>query len=87
MYNYLTIAQVHGIEADVVLRNEGTAAQELVPVMAHPPVLTSDLTLHVFLQQTILGQSAIKLDFKSLLPVELSLQLLSQFSQVPENFL
>ena len=72
------VAQVHGIEADVVLKNEGTDKQELLPIMAHPPNFQSDLTLRSFLHETILSRSAIKLDFKSMSSVELSLQMLHQ---------
>ncbi|XP_067949751.1 uncharacterized protein [Watersipora subatra] len=73
-------AGVNGIEADVILKNEGTIDQELLPIMAHPPALRSDITLRLFLHQTIVGDSMIKLDFKSISSVELSLQILSQLS-------
>ena len=75
----LLAAKVNGIEADVVLKNEGTDAQEMLPIMSHPPVYTSDLTLRSFLHETLLGDSLVKLDFKSLAPVELSLQMLNEF--------
>lgn len=69
---------MHGIEADVILRNEGTKSQELIPVMAHPPTLDSDLTLIEFLSSALKASSIIKLDFKSLNSVELSLQMLAE---------
>jgi len=46
--------------------------------MAHPPKLRSDLTLQMFLHETILGESLIKLDFKTLLSVGLSLQIINE---------
>lgn len=61
-----------------MLKNEGTDAQEMMPIMAHPPVYTSDLTLRSFLHETLLGDSLVKLDFKSIAPVELALQMLSE---------
>lgn len=75
---YCIVAKFHGIEADVVFRHEGTDAQEMLPIMAHPPNYVSDLTLRSFLHETLLGNSVIKLDFKSIAPVEMSLQLLSE---------
>ena len=81
------LAQVHGIEADVILKNEGTSSQELLPIMAHPPITDSDLSLRSFLHQTIVGDSVIKLDFKSLSSVELSLQLLQQVSSQVRVFM
>ena len=62
----------------MILRNEGTPKQALVPVMAHPPVLDSDLTLDDFLSVVLEhGKSIVKLDFKSMPSVELSLQIIT----------
>lgn len=70
--------RVHGIEADIILQNEGTPQQALLPVMAHPPVLDSDLTLEEFLNIVLAHEkSIVKLDFKSMRSVELSLQIIT----------
>jgi len=64
------------IEADIVMGQSGE------PVMAHPPANTSDLTTHQFLLSVVTAveggaKKGIKLDFKQLVAVEPSLQLLA----------
>lgn len=75
------------LEADVVLGTlTGGASGELVPVMAHPPATSSDLSLQQFLAQLI-GATAggarkgAKLDFKSLSVLDLALAELEQVQQ------
>ncbi|KAJ0011564.1 hypothetical protein NQD34_012539 [Periophthalmus magnuspinnatus] len=66
------------LEADVTLHGFGTANQKPVPIMAHPPNVTSDNTLDQWLDAVLESRKGIKLDFKSLASVGLSLSLLSQ---------
>ncbi|XP_014244685.1 protein FAM151B isoform X2 [Cimex lectularius] len=56
------------IEADVVLGTLiGDRSQQLIPIMAHPPENTSDLSLEMFIVMFLDSQAAkgMKLDFKS----------------------
>ena len=64
------------VEADVLLRGQGTKDQQLVPIMAHPPDVTSDLTLAEWVEAMKHTGKGLKLDFKSIEAVELSLQTL-----------
>lgn len=72
------------IEADIVLGKLNNAGMYL-PVMAHPPTDTSDLTLEVFLDKIRQfndehsdRMKGIKLDFKSIEAFEESLQILKE---------
>jgi len=76
---------ITAIEVDVAMgyltgpSGSGTA---LVPVMAHPPVLTSDLSFETFLDEVIRdGRRHVKFDFKDLEAVQLCLPLLAEKSQ------
>lgn len=60
-------------EADVIMRFNRNDTE---PVMAHPPENNSDLTLETFLKTVKPTKKGIKLDFKSILPVQLSMDLL-----------
>jgi len=66
------------IEADVSLGEGG------VPIMAHPPANTSDLTLHKFLTDVIAAtadgeaRKGVKLDFKDIEAVQTSLAMVGQ---------
>ncbi|XP_076855115.1 protein FAM151B [Brachyhypopomus gauderio] len=62
------------IEADVLLR--GHDPQE--PIMAHPPLTDSDITLQEWLGAVENSNKGIKLDFKSLPAVEPSMALLEE---------
>ncbi|MGH0182774.1 UNVERIFIED_CONTAM: hypothetical protein FKN15_010512 [Acipenser sinensis] len=62
----------HMIEADVLLR--GREPRE--PIMAHPPHSDSDITLQDWLNEVLLSDKGIKLDFKSLEAVQSSIRLL-----------
>ena len=60
------------LEADVLMRNNTVNG---TPVMAHPPNVDSNLTLHSFLTQTTKSTKGIKLDFKTIEVVEPSLKM------------
>ncbi|XP_053313813.1 protein FAM151B [Spea bombifrons] len=62
-------SDAHMIEADVLLRGSE-------PIMAHPPMTDSDLTLKEFLDDVSSTSRGIKLDFKSLEVVQPSMQIL-----------
>ncbi|XP_037115447.1 protein FAM151B isoform X2 [Syngnathus acus] len=64
----------HMIEADIIVR--GYDPKE--PVMGHPPDTDSDITLKEWLECVTLHDKGIKLDFKSLEAVSLSVALLQQ---------
>lgn len=66
------------LEADVTLEGYGTPSQKPIPIMAHPPNVTSDNTLDEWLDAVLETPKGIKLDFKSLASVGLSLDLLLQ---------
>ncbi|XP_034027139.1 protein FAM151B [Thalassophryne amazonica] len=64
----------HMLEADVILN--GVFPRE--PIMAHPPATDSDITLREWLQAVKVHNKGIKLDFKSLEAVALSVALLQE---------
>lgn len=66
------------IEADVILLGQYTTEQQLVPVMAHPPIVKSDISLAEWLNLIKFHSKAFKLDFKSSESVEISLQKLKE---------
>ncbi|KAM9718404.1 protein FAM151A [Menidia menidia] len=66
------------LEADVNLEGFGTQNQKPIPIMAHPPNIYSDNTLDHWLDAVLDTRKAIKLDFKSLASVGLSLDMLRQ---------
>lgn len=76
------------IEADVSMGTVVGFEADLRPIMAHPPTKSSDMSLENFLD-TILSskqKKGIKLDFKDIEAVELSLNLLkARASQVNLN--
>ena len=56
-----------------------------IPIMAHPPANTSDLTLQKFLdtvRNTTSSKKGVKLDFKSTAAFNLSIPLLEKFKDV-----
>jgi hypothetical protein len=67
------------LEADVVLGRLQSDVNERLPVMAHPPAMTSDLSLRMFLEQVVTAttqegaRKGIKLDFKSIEVVDQAL--------------
>lgn len=77
------------IEADVMLRGQGTEEQELVPVMAQFPDTDSEVTFDIWLSEVIKANTkGIKLDFQDIDAVELTLQKLKdKKEEVPKVFL
>ncbi|XP_028987574.1 protein FAM151A [Betta splendens] len=66
------------LEADVTLEGYGTPDQKPVPIMAHPPDIYSDNTLDHWLDAVLASRKGVKLDFKTLESVGLSLDLLDR---------
>ncbi|XP_068427527.1 protein FAM151A [Clinocottus analis] len=66
------------LESDVTLEGYGTPAEKPIPIMAHPPAIYSDNTLDQWLDAVLASRKGIKLDFKNLDTVGLSLDLLVQ---------
>ncbi|XP_047444356.1 protein FAM151A isoform X2 [Mugil cephalus] len=66
------------LEADITLHGYGTADQKPIPIMAHFPDIFSDNTLDQWLDAVLASTKGMKLDFKSLESVGLSLDLLRQ---------
>ncbi|CAJ1087349.1 protein FAM151A isoform X3 [Xyrichtys novacula] len=66
------------LEADVTLEGYGTPNEKPIPIMAHPPEITSDNTLDQWLDAVLASRKGIKLDFKSLASVGHSLDLLRE---------
>ncbi|KAK5859370.1 hypothetical protein PBY51_020930 [Eleginops maclovinus] len=69
------------LEADITLEGYGTADENPIPIMAHPPNIYSDNTLDQWMDEVLASRKGIKLDFKTLGSVGLSLDLLSQKSK------
>ena len=65
------------IEADVILRGQNTIDQQMIPIMARPPDSTSDVILVEWLSLVKGRGKGLKLDFKSIEAVEISLQRIS----------
>ena len=65
------------LEADVLMRNNMVNG---IPIMAHPPDVDSNLTLHSFLTQTTKSTKGIKLDFKTIEVVEPSLKMVQNLA-------
>ena len=64
------------LEADCLLRGQGTANQTRVPIMAHPPLIDSDNTLESWLTEVVKTKKGIKLDFKSIDVISPALEIL-----------
>ncbi|KAF3858835.1 hypothetical protein F7725_012036 [Dissostichus mawsoni] len=69
------------LEADITLEGYGTANENAIPIMAHPPDIYSDNTLDQWMDAVLASRKGMKLDFKTLRSVGLSLDLLSQKSK------
>ncbi|CAH1248005.1 FAM151B [Branchiostoma lanceolatum] len=69
-------SDVHMLEADILLRGQGTPAQSDIPVMAHPPQTDSDNTFEEWLDAALESSKGLKLDFKSIGAVAPSLRVL-----------
>ncbi|XP_070830869.1 protein FAM151A isoform X1 [Chaetodon trifascialis] len=66
------------LESDITLEGYGTSNEKPIPIMAHPPDIFSDNTLDQWLDAVLASRKCMKLDFKALESVGLSLDLLSQ---------
>ena len=66
------------IEADVILHGQNTYGQQMVPIMARPPDSTSDVILVEWLSLVKGRGKGLKLDFKSIEAVEISLQRINE---------
>lgn len=63
------------VEADVMIRGQGTDKQELIPVMAQFPKTDSELTFEDWLAHVIkAGDKGIKLHFQAVDALEVTLQ-------------
>ncbi|XP_015108930.1 protein FAM151A [Diachasma alloeum] len=70
------------LETDVSLGQVYGNPDETVPIMAHPPATTSDLSLADFLDQTLeTPTSGIKLDFKTIEAFKASLPILKEYRE------
>lgn len=65
------------LEADILLRGQGTDTQTDIPVMAHPPATDSDITFSQWVDNVAQTDRGIKLDFKSIESVIPSLRILN----------
>jgi hypothetical protein len=71
------------LEADVVLGTMKSGPRDLIPVMAHPPNSTSDLSLDGFLTEVVTytqkgHRCGVKLDFKTVAVLEPALTALQR---------
>uniref|UniRef100_A0A0A9XAN4 Menorin-like domain-containing protein n=1 Tax=Lygus hesperus TaxID=30085 RepID=A0A0A9XAN4_LYGHE len=77
------------IEADIVMGTiTGANKTKRIPIMAHPPATTSDLSLEQFLKTVLEAPKGIKLDFKSSEAFEASMDILTNFfnDMIDETF-
>ncbi|XP_078584957.1 protein FAM151A-like [Branchiostoma floridae x Branchiostoma japonicum] len=75
-------SDVHMLEADILLRGQGTHAETDIPVMAHPPQTDSDNTFQEWLDAALESSKGLKLDFKSIGSVAPSLRILRNKSNL-----
>ena len=69
------VDEIHMIEADVMLRGQGTDKQTLIPVMAQHPATDGTMTFDEWLDMVIKsGRKGIKIDFQSNDAIEITLQ-------------
>lgn len=66
------------LEADVTLHGFDTEDEKVIPIMAHPPSVFSDITLGRWLDLTLATEKGIKLDFKSIAVLKPALKLLQE---------
>lgn len=80
LLNSSLASNVMMLEADVVLGNLQSNATKLMPIMAHPPNTTSDLSLEEFIEIVLKnGTKGMKLDFKSIEAFNQSSEILKKF--------
>ena len=70
------------LEADIVLKGQGTDEQQMVPIVVSPPAVTSDLTFAEWIAEVKNTQKGFELHFHSTDAVELTLQSLQELKQV-----
>ena len=70
------------LEADIILRGQGTNEQQMVPIVASPPAVSSDLTFADWINVVKKGQKGFELHFHSTEAIELTLQSLQELEQV-----
>ncbi|XP_070542838.1 protein FAM151A-like [Ptychodera flava] len=63
------------LEGDIVLEGMGTPNETDTPVMAHPPIVYSDITLEEWIYNTTETNKGMKLDFKQIEAVEISMNI------------
>ncbi|XP_077988557.1 protein FAM151A-like [Glandiceps talaboti] len=63
------------LEGDIVLEGMGTPNETNTPVMAHPPMVYSDITLEEWVYKTTETRKGMKLDFKQLEAVSISMEI------------
>ena len=68
------------LEADVLLRGQGTENETDIPIMAHPPDTDSDITLDQWLEKVSPTMKGIKLDFKSSNVLEPAMKVLQKYT-------
>ena len=73
------------LEADIILKGQGTKDQKMVPIVASPPAVTSDLTFEEWVNIVKNGQKGFELHFHSIEAVELTLQTLQELAQVSSH--
>lgn len=85
-------SEVCMLEADIVLGNLNGKDGPLIPIMAHPPATSSDLSLSEFLSTVAqynnvnAKQKGVKLDFKSIEAFEKSQDFIAQYSKPQITF-
>ena len=74
------IGDIMMLEADVLLQGQGTPNQTDIPIMAHPPDITSDITLEEWINEVLAhsSQKGIKLDFKGTAVLEPAMKVLEK---------
>ncbi|CAL1539962.1 unnamed protein product [Lymnaea stagnalis] len=74
--------KVHMISGDVILKGQGTKSQKLIPIMAKPSALDSDITLKDWLQEVKYGSKGIRLHIHSVEAVDITFQILNDFDKL-----
>ena len=78
----MVLGQAMMLEADIILRGQGIDDQQMVPIVASPPAVTSDLTFEDWINIVKQGQKGFELHFHSTEAIELTLQTLQGLEQV-----
>lgn len=90
---YVNTGDVRMIEADILLGTLDSGDGRILPIMAHPPHTTSDLSLETFLKSILAHNNGhpdnvkgVKLDFKSIESFDGSLDLLKSIWHLVIHF-